>query len=156
MSVKSLSGNRYFITFVDDFSRKTTVMCIKSKEEVTNCVKRYIARIEREKGKKIKKFQTDNGLEYCNKELIKYFKDIGIKHERFNVESPQINGVAERINRTLMDLVRSMLKSAKLSQKFWAEAVVTTAYIRDRVGHTSIKGDVPLAIWTDRTWCPTP
>lgn len=61
-----------------------------------------------------------------------------------------MNGIAERINRTLMDLVRSTLKSAKLPQKFWAEAVVTAAYIRDRVGHISIKGDVPLAVWTGR------
>lgn len=62
-----------------------------------------------------------------------------------------MNGVAERINRTLMDLIRSMLKSAKLSQKFWAEAVITAAYIRDRIGHTSIKRNVPLALWTGRT-----
>ncbi|KMQ89262.1 retrovirus-related pol polyprotein from transposon tnt 1-94 [Lasius niger] len=107
MPVKSLSGNRYFITFVDDFSRKTTVTCIKSKEEVPNCVKRYIARVEREKGKKVKRFRTDNGLEYCNKELTDFFKETCIKHERSNVETPQMNGIAERINRTLMDLVRS-------------------------------------------------
>lgn len=151
MPVKSLNGNRYFITFIDDFSRKTTIMCIKSKDEVTDCVKKYIARVEREKGEKVKRFRTDNGLEYCNKVLTDFFKNTGIKHEKSNVETPQMNGIAERINRTLMDLVRSMLKSAKLPQKFWAEAVVTAAYIRDRVGHTSIKGDVPLAIWTNRT-----
>lgn len=151
MPVKSLSGNRYFITFIDDFSRKTTVICIKSKEEVIDCVKKYITRIEREKGRKVKRFRTDNRLEYCNKQLTDFFEDTGIKYEKFNVEIPQMNGIAELINRTLMDLVRLMLKSAKLPQKFWAEAVVTAAYIRDRVGHTSIKGDVPLAIWTGRT-----
>lgn len=65
-----------------------------------------------------------------------FFEDTGIKHEIFNVETSQINGIAERINRTFIDLVKSMLKSAKLPQKFWAEAVMTAAYIRDRVGHS--------------------
>ena len=50
-----------------------------------------------------------------------------------------MNGIAERLNRTLMDLVRSMLKDAKVPQKFWAEAIVTAAHIHDRVGHSSIK-----------------
>jgi len=151
MPIKSISGNKYFITFVDVFSRKTTVMCIKSKDEVTDCVKKYIARVEREKGKKVKRFRSDNGLEYCNRLLTEFFNATGIKHERSNVETPQMNGIAERINRTLMDLVRSMLKDAKLPKMFWAEAVTAAAYIRDRVGHSSIKGDVPLAIWTGRT-----
>jgi len=69
MPIKFISGNRYFITFVDDFSRKTTVMCIKSIDEVTDCVKKYIAKVEGEKGKKVRRFYSDNGLEYCNKLL---------------------------------------------------------------------------------------
>lgn len=70
-------------------------MCIKSRKEITECVKRYIARVEREKRKKVKRFLTDNGLEYCNGQLTDFFKDTGIKHERFNVETPQMNGIAE-------------------------------------------------------------
>lgn len=49
---------------------------------------------------------------------------MGIKHERTNVDTPQMNGVAKRVNRTLLDLVRAMLKNAELSQRFWTEAVV--------------------------------
>lgn len=67
MPVKSVGGSRYFITFTDDFSRNVTVMCVKSKEEVKTCVQNYITRIEREKDKKVKRFRTDNGLEYCNR-----------------------------------------------------------------------------------------
>ena len=56
MPVKSIGGSRYFITFTDDFSRNVTIMCISSKEEVKSCVKNYIARIEREKDRKVKRF----------------------------------------------------------------------------------------------------
>lgn len=93
----------------------------------------YYNRIERKKDRKVKRFRTDNGLEFCNRELMTYFKSVGIKYERSNVEMPQMNGVAERINRTLLDLTRSMLKSACLSQNFWAEAVTIAAYIKNRV-----------------------
>lgn len=91
---------------------------MKSKDEVKTCLQDYITRIECEKDKKVTRFRTDNGLEYCNQELSTFFKSVGIKHERSNVETPQMNGVAERINRTLLDLTRSMLKSACLPQKF--------------------------------------
>ncbi|CAK9803102.1 Retrovirus-related Pol polyprotein from transposon TNT 1-94 [Anthophora quadrimaculata] len=81
MPEKSIGGSRYFITFTDDFSRYTTVVCIKSKDEVKRCIKEYIAKVEREKGKKVKRFRTDNGLEFCNQELNEFFKNLGIKHE---------------------------------------------------------------------------
>jgi len=58
-----------------------------------------------------------------------------------------MNGVAERINRTLFNLVRAMLKNAKLPERFWAEAVVTACYIRNRVIHSSIN-DIPERLWT--------
>lgn len=151
MPIKSISGKRYFITFTNDFSRKTTIMCIQSKSEAVNCVKKYTTRVEREMNKKVKRFRTDNGLEYCNSALTSYFKSTGIKHEKSNVESPQMNGASERINRTLLDLVSSMLKSAQLPQKFWAEAVITAGYIRNRVCHSTLRDQVPLKIWTNKT-----
>ena len=150
MPVKSIGGSRYFITFTDDFSRSVTVLCISSKEEVKSCVKSYIARIEREKDRKVKRFRTDNGLEFCNKELSEYFRSAGIKHEKSNVETPQMNGVAERINRTLLDLTRSMLKSAYLPPKFWTEAVTTAAYIKNRVCHSTIRDQIPFTVWTEK------
>ncbi|XP_076660386.1 uncharacterized protein LOC143363725 [Halictus rubicundus] len=93
---------------------------------------------------------TDNGLEYCNKDLTAYFNSLGIKHKRSNVETPQMNGVAERINRTLLNLIRAMLKSSGLPQRFWAEAVTTASYVKNRIGHPATKGEVSMAILTDR------
>jgi len=86
-------------------------------------------------------------IEYFNKSLKQIFDDMGIKHERTNVDTPQMNGVAERINRTLLDLVRAMLKNAELPQRFWAETVVTACYIKNRVIHSSIN-NIPEKIWT--------
>lgn len=150
MPVKSLGGSRYIMTLIDDYSRRTTVYFLKNKNEVVHYVKSFINKVERDKNLKIKRFRTDNGLEYCNKELQDFFDKLGIKHERSCVETPQMNGIAERINRTLMDLVRSMLTSAKLPPSFWAEATSAAAYIRNKMIHANLEDGVPEGIWNGK------
>nr|XP_034195290.1 uncharacterized protein LOC117611448 [Osmia lignaria] len=125
IQVSSIGGARYFMTLIDDFSRKAEVHFLKNKNEVPQIIQQYIVKVERQKSLKVKRFRTDNGLEFCNRETKELFDSLGIKHERTCVETPQMNGVAERLNRTLMDMVRAMLKSAKLPSSFWAEATST-------------------------------
>ncbi|KMQ86904.1 retrovirus-related pol polyprotein from transposon tnt 1-94 [Lasius niger] len=151
MSVKSIGGSRYIMTLIDDYSRKTMVYFLKSKDEAVHNIKNFISKVERDKGLKIKRFRSDNGLEYCNKELRDFFDKLGIKHERSCVETPQMNGVAERTNRTLMDLVRSMLTSAKLSPCFWAEATSAAAYVRNRMIHANLENGVPEGIRNEKS-----
>jgi len=148
MPSKSIGGSKYFLTFTDDYSRKTIVYCLKGKDEVISYVRRYIARVERETDRKVKKIRTDNGLEFCNKQLINLFSKSGIKHERTNTYTPQMNGVAERVNRTLLDMVRSMLKTAQLPERFWAEAILAACYVKNRAIHSAIDDDTPEGVWT--------
>lgn len=149
MPVNSIGGSKYVMTLIDDYSRKTMVYFLKSKDEVAPNIKNFINKVERDKGLKIKRFRTDNGLEYCNREMQDFFDRLGIKHERTCVETPQMNGVAERANRTLMDLVRSMLTSAKLPPSFWAEATSIAAYVRNRMTQSNLESGVPEGIWNN-------
>lgn len=80
------------MTLIDDYSHKTIVYFLKNKDEVVHNIKNFISKIERNKGVKIKRFRTDNVLEYCNKELQNIFDKLCIKHERSCVETPQMNG----------------------------------------------------------------
>lgn len=148
MPVESIGGSKYFLTFTDDFTRKTIVYCLNKKSKVKDYLRKYIAVVERQLEKKIKKIRSDNGLEFCNDEIKKLFNEVGIKHERTNTYTPQMNGVAERINRTLLDMVRVMLKTANLPEKFWAEALMTASYIKNRTLHSAINGNVPKSLWT--------
>ena len=150
MPIASEGGSRYFMTITDDYTRKIGVLFLKSKDEAPNKIKEYIDQLENEKGEKVKRFRSDNGLEYCNRTLQGFFTGRGIRHERTCVETPQMNGVAERANRTLLDMVRSMLFSAKLPQTFWAEAVATAAYVRNRMIHSNVQGGVPEGLWMGR------
>lgn len=137
------------MTLTDDYSRKIAVYFLKNKDEVVQSIKNFVNKVERDKDLKIKRFRTDDGLEYCNKELQEFFNKLGIRHERSCVETPQMNGVAECVNRTLMDLVRSMLTSAKLPS-FWAEATSAVTYVRNRMIHANLEDGVPEGIWNGR------
>lgn len=96
---KSIGGSKYFLTITDNYSQKTVVYCLKAKGEVVNYIRKYIARVERKTNRKVKRIRTDNGLEFCNNELKALFNDLGIKHERTNTYTPQMNGVSERIEK---------------------------------------------------------
>ena len=145
---KSLGGAEYFLTFKDDKTRYTWVYFLKHKNEVFNCFKEWKAMVERESGHKVKILRSDNGGEYTSGEFESYLKDNGIKHELTVPRSPEQNGVAERLNRTLIESVRSMLFGAHLPQRFWAEALATAVYLRNRSPTKSVTGLTPYEAWS--------
>ena len=132
LQVESIGGSRYFVTFVDDYSRCVSVYFIKHKAEVFGKFKLFEAMVTKECGESIMKLRTDNGGEYTSKDFQTYLASKGIEHQLTVPHSPQQNGVAERQNRTLMESARAMLSHSNLPNKFWAEAVATAAYLRNR------------------------
>ena len=155
MLVPSAGGSRYILTFIDDYSRYTTVYLLKTKDEVLNKFKQFVALMENH-SHQIKKLniincvRSDNGGEYKS-ELFKTFcEEKGISHQFTNPYSPQQNGVSERMNRTIVESARSLLYHAKLPLTFWAEAVNTAVYLRNRSPTSVRKGCTPFELWFDR------
>src|SRR4051812_42084549 len=132
MQVDTLGGNRYFVTFIDDFSRKLWTYVIKRKDEVFDVFKRFKSMAERQCGRKLKILKTDGGGEYTSVAFGKYCDDEGIVREVVPPYTPQQNGAAERKNRTIMNMVRSMLCGKKLPKELWGEAVSTATYLLNR------------------------
>ena len=99
---KSLGGAQYFVTFIDDHSRKTWVYLLKTKNQVLEVFKQFLSLVERQTGKKLKCIRTDNGGEYTGP-FHAYCKEHGIRHQMTPPKTPQLNGLAERMNRTLME-----------------------------------------------------
>ena len=131
--MESIGGSHYFVTFIDDYSRCVAVYFIKNKMEVPEKFKLFEATVNKKCGEPIMKLRTDNGGEYMSKEFQEYLAVKGIEHQLTVPYSPQQNRVAERLNRTLMESARAMLSHSNLPNKFWAEAVATAAYLRNRV-----------------------
>ena len=144
----SLGGGHYFLTFIDDNTRYVWIYILKNKDQVVEKFVEWKALVENSSGQKLKMLHTDNGGEYTSTEFIKYLKKEGVRHEFTVPKTPQQNGVAERMNRTLVEAVRSMLSDAKLPKRFWAEALSTAVFLRNRSPTTVVQGRTPFEAWT--------
>jgi len=131
--VLTKGGKRYFLTFIDDCTRFCCVYLLKTKDEALHYFKIYKAEVENQLEKKIKKLWSDCGGEYFSNEFTEFCAVHGIIHERTPPYSPQSNGIAERKNRTLTDLVNAMLETAGLSKEWWGEAILTACHVLNRV-----------------------
>jgi hypothetical protein len=149
-TVSSIGGKRYFVTFIDDHSRKVWVYFLKHKSEVFEAFKIWKAMVENETGLKIKKLRTDNGGEYEDTRFKKFCYGHGIRIERTVPGTPQHNGIAERMNRTLTERARSMRVQSGLPKHFWAETVNTAAYLINRGPSVPLEHRLPEEVWSGK------
>ena len=138
------------LTFVDDFSRKVWVYILKSKDETSAHFRQWKAMVETQIERKVKYLRSDNGTEFHSGEFEKYCRDAGIIQHYTTVGTPQQNGVAERMNRTLLERTRFMLSHAGLPQSLWAEAVTTACYLVNRSPSTAIDCKTPEEVWSGK------
>jgi transposase InsO family protein len=143
MPSSSISGYVYYVSFIDDYSHKTWVYFLKSKDEVFSKFKEFKALIENLSERKIKILRSDNGGEYTSKEFVNFCKDVGIKRELTTPYNPQQNGVAERKNRTIMEAVKTMIHDQDLPMCLWAEAAMTAVYVQNRLSHSALGFKTP-------------
>ena len=147
VDVKSHAGAQYFVTFIDDYNRKLWAYVLKTKDQVLSVFKEAQVQTERESGQKLKAVQTDNGGEYRGL-FQEYCRAQGIRLEYTVPKTPELNGIAERMNQTIMERVRCMLAHAKLPKNYWPEALKTVVYVTNRSPSVPVGGDVPQRVWT--------
>jgi len=150
MSTTARGGFQYFITFTDDFSRYGYVYLMKHKSETFEKFKEFQNEVENQRGKKIKALRSDRGGEYLSHEFSTHLKSCGIVPQLTPPGTPQRNGVSERRNRTLLDMVRSMMSQSDLPLSFWGYALETAAFTLNRVPSKSVE-KTPYEIWTGKT-----
>ncbi|UYV73840.1 hypothetical protein LAZ67_11001074, partial [Cordylochernes scorpioides] len=132
MRTKSLGGALYFSTFIDDFSGFIFTFIMKSRSEVFKGFRIYKRYAEKQTEKRLKCIRSDNAPEYLSKEFKNYLEEEGIGHQLSVEYTPQQNGVAERANRTLLDMTRCFMIEGDLPETLWAELIHTSTYIRNR------------------------
>lgn len=140
-------GGQYNLVIIDDFSRKSWTIPLRRKSDTKVALKDWITVNENQVGKRVKRLRSDNGGEFIDGELGRWFREHGILHQTIPARSPQSNGVAERMNRTLQDRARSMLVGAGLGGGFWVEAIGTASYIRNR-GPVEGLSKTPDELWS--------
>lgn len=146
MQTATPSGKKYMVTFIDDFSKYTVVELLREKSETFEKFKEYVEMCKTMFNSKPKFIRTDRGGEYMDNDFIKYMKAEGIQYNRTAPSTPQQNGVAERKNRTLIEMARCMLIESGMAKTFWGEAVIMANYIQNRLPWKNLE-KTPYEIW---------
>ena len=149
MSSQARGGYHYFVTFTDDASRYGYVYLMRHKSETFEKFKEFRHEVEKQTGKSIKTLRSDRGGEYLSYEFQDYLKEYGILSQWTPPGTPQLNGVSERRNRTLLDMVRSMMSRTELPISFWGYALYSAILILNKVPSKSVE-QTPYEIWTGR------
>ncbi|KAL0281828.1 UNVERIFIED_CONTAM: Transposon Ty1-BR Gag-Pol polyprotein, partial [Sesamum radiatum] len=160
LSIPARGGFSYFITFTDDHSRYDYVYLMSYKSEAIGRFNEYILEVENQTNRKVKALQSDRGGEYLSSEFIDYLKENEILSHWTLPGTPQLNGVAERRNRTLLDMVRSMMIFTELPPSFLGYTLETAAKLLNIAPSKSVP-QTPYEIWHGkpasykylRVWC---
>ncbi|WZZ65001.1 hypothetical protein YC2023_076371 [Brassica napus] len=149
MSIHARGNYQYFITFTDDFSRYGYVYLMKHKSESFEKFKEFQNEVQNQLDKKIKALRSDRGGEYLSQAFNDHLRECGIVSQLTPPGTPQWNGVSERRNQTLLDMVRSMMSHADLPPSFWGYALETSAFTLNRCPSKSVE-KTPYEMWTGK------
>ncbi|GKA35291.1 putative ribonuclease H-like domain-containing protein [Tanacetum coccineum] len=145
-SVKRINHASYCLVITDDCTRFSWLFVLTTKDETSGIFQNFIRQIKNQLNHRVKIIRSDNVTEFKNRDMLKFCGNKGIKQEYSNARTPQQNGVAERMNRTLIEAARTMLADSLLPTTFWAEAVSTACYIFNRVRVTKPQNKTPYEL----------
>ena len=141
--VPTHGGNLYFLSIVDDYSRKVCTYLLKNKNQALDKFKEWRILMENLTDKRVKSLRTDNGLEFCSEDFRSYCAKACIQRDKTVRHTPQQNGVAECMNKTLLNKARCMMFNAGMTKSFWGEAIMTATYIVNRCPSSAISLKTP-------------
>jgi len=148
---KSITGKRFILTFIDEYSRKAWIYTLKKKSDVPKTVIRFFRYIKNHFDDNIKFFRTDNGKEYKNKKIENYCLNNGIIKTYSPPYNPQNNGKAERFNYTLENCMRALLRTSKLDYRLWEYAAHYANYLYNITPHKGISNSIPNEKFYEKT-----
>jgi len=134
-STVSTAKHRYYVIFVDDFSRKCWIYFMQKKDQTFSKFVEFKTFVEKESGRKVKALRSDNGGEFVSNTFKEFCAKEGIRRELTAPHNPQQNGVAERKNRSIVGAAKAMLHDQGLPLHLWAEACNTAVYLQNRSPH---------------------
>ena len=140
----TIGGRKYYATFTDDYSRYTSIDLLKSKDETLNAYKTFAAWAQTQHHTKIKRLRSDRGGEYTGGDFTKFLQEQGTERRLTTHDTPQHNGVAESLNRRLLERVRAMLHHAQLSKNLWGEAIMFAVWLKNRTSTRALGNVTPF------------
>ncbi|KAG6578258.1 putative integrase [Phytophthora cinnamomi] len=143
---ESLGGSRYLLLITDEASGCMSGFCLRARSESEGCLRRFITKVEKQFDARVKFVRHDGAKEFATNSLLAYYEDHGIEVQPTVRYAHQTNATAERANRTIVTIGRSMLHYAGLDKTFWAEAAMTAIYIKNRLPSPKSPDKTPFEI----------
>ncbi|GKB88241.1 retrovirus-related pol polyprotein from transposon TNT 1-94 [Tanacetum coccineum] len=128
----SINHEKYTLVIIDEYLRYTWVYILRKKSQEHEMIVSFVRMVENQNDVKVKQIRTDNETEFRNHELESYCNEKGISQNFSSPYTPEQNGVAERRNKTLIEVARTMLNRSVLSKHFWIDAVRTAYYTQNK------------------------
>jgi transposase InsO family protein len=163
--VPSLGGRKYYVTFTDDHTRYTKISILRSKDQTLDAYKGFAAWAQTQHGVRIKRLRSDRGGEYTGTEFSNFLQAQGTERRLTTHDTPQHNGVAESLNRRLVERVRALLHHSGLPKTLWAEALHFAVWLKNRTSTRALGIVTPferltkskpnlagVPIWGQRVW----
>ena len=137
----SLGGRRYYITFTDDHTRYTYIDILRTKDQALNAYKAFVAWARTQHNAKIKVLRSDRGGEYTGHAFTDFLRQEGTERRLTTHDTPQHNGIAESLNRRILERVRALLHHSGLPKALWAEAVQNAVWLKNRTSTRALGND---------------
>ena len=141
-----MKGSKYYIAFIDDYTRYCWIFFLNFKSEVADVFWKYKTLVENQSGAVMQVIRTDNDTEYTF-ERFNNLCEVGIEHQLTAPYTPQQNGVVERKNRTIMEMTRCLLHKKELPKKFWVEVANITVFLLNRLPTKALQKKTPFEAW---------
>ncbi|MCO5566386.1 hypothetical protein L7F22_020063 [Adiantum nelumboides] len=133
-----MRGCRFYLTFIDDCSRKVWIYFMKEKSEVFTHFQNFKAMVEKQIGNFVQCLRLDGGGEYFSHKFINFLKKHGIQRQFSCRYTPQHNGVAERKNRHIATVAQALMSEKNMPPCYWAKAASTTIYTMNRTSTAAV------------------
>jgi hypothetical protein len=149
MEVATPTGARYYVVFKDDYSGWCEVQLIQRKSEEPAASKKFTSKLNAQTGEEAKTLRSDGGGEFCSNDFRDWLADSGITHLITPSYTPQLNGVSERANRTIVESARSQMYEKNVPLELWGLAVQCAIYVQNR-SISSTNNSTPYQLWHGR------
>lgn len=144
----SRDDERYFASFIDDYSHFAVIYIMKQKGELFQKLQDFVAQCRTQFGKTVKAIRCDQGGEYTSNNVKVFCRNNGIDIQYTPRYTPQLNGVSERMNRTLVEKAVTMIADSNVPRNMWPEAIRAVTYCQNRSPTTAIADDkTPAELW---------
>jgi transposase InsO family protein len=146
--LESIFHHKYYTSFIDDHTRYSRITLLRKKDETFESYKHFEAWAATQHNVKIKRLRSDRGGEYLGDEFTAHLQAQGTERRLTTHDTPEHNGVAEALNRRILERVRAMLHQSGLPKFLWGEAVLHANWLKNRTSTRALNNMTPYEALT--------